>query len=147
MTLFILIALLYEVLVALFCAMSLLLSSLLLLLLIIQFPKSDVRVVIENIRRSERYGEEQVTKKFLFRDPESCDLIPYDSMAEILIELQPNITEHELMTIGRHFEEKRGHTEKPIIGILANVRENLRKTNYDNYEELLKSLKYEDQQK
>lgn len=112
-----------------------------------QFPKTDVKTIIESIRRSEKYGEEQVTKKFLFKDPESCDLITYANMAEILTDLQPNITEHELLAIARHYEEIRGYKEKPIVQILARVREKLRKNNFDNYDDLLSCFKYEDQQK
>ncbi|CAI9736981.1 EF-hand domain-containing family member C2-like [Octopus vulgaris] len=110
-----------------------------------EFPKADIRKIVHKLKDSVKVGEEQLTKQFLFRDPKSTDYVSFQDMIEILCRCSSgDLSEHELITIGRFFKYEDPSLEKCPEVVIMLTQEQLRKSGFEGMKDLLKSCLHED---
>lgn len=84
-----------------------------------KFPKADAKLILEKIRAAlkpvyKEFIELYTTEKL--KDEDENQILPYEKLREILLKyLKDDITEHEMITIARHYsshEKKELHTRE-----------------------------------
>lgn len=84
-------------------------------------------------------------KKLLSTAKEDNDQIGFSDLKTVICELLPEITEHELIILARYYTDDTLAMEIPASSVLAMAQEQLRRANFEDYQELLNNFKYEDQ--
>lgn len=71
----------------------------------------------------------------------------FNSMTLFGLKIQPTLTEQEVITLARIFADR---SEQPMLNaprVIALVQEQLRKHNYENFNNLMDNLMYQDKNK
>lgn len=109
-----------------------------------EFPKSNVNALLDRLQKLNKEHDGIVDKKVLSVVGRDDDQIRFSDLKMILYELLPEITDHELIIFARQYTDDKPTTELPTASILAMVQEQLRKNNFEDYQNILNTFKYED---
>ncbi|GAB1605511.1 EF-hand domain-containing family member C2-like [Argonauta hians] len=112
-----------------------------------QFPQADIQVVLAKLHSQVLVGAEQLTKQILFRDANTTDYIMFKDLIDILQVHAPGLTEHELITLGRHYRYEKPALDSCPEAIVMLTQEQLRKSGFDNMKQIHLACKEQDEKK
>lgn len=110
-----------------------------------EFPKSNLKTLVGQLHKINKEQNGLLGKKLLSTANEDNDQIGFSDLKTVICELLPEITDHELIILARHYTDDTLAMEIPARSILAMAQEQLRRANFEDYLELLNNFKYEDQ--
>ena len=104
-----------------------------------------MNTLLEQLKKLNQEQNGLLGKKLFRIVNQDNDQISFSDLKTVLCELLPEITDHELIVLARHYTDDKPQTEVPATSILAMAQEQLRRTNFEDYQNLLNNFKYEDQ--
>lgn len=94
---------------------------------------------LANIRQSD-----EVKSYFMKNDPEGSGFIQYEQFHNLVRQMDPTITEHEIMTVGRYYSQRQGEDKLNIQKLIGIIQEQLRKRNFEGFSKLREDCLHHD---
>lgn len=113
----------------------------------VEFPKANVDAIVARIRNSVGNKADEVRSFFMRNDPSGAGAIQYDQLGALIRQVEPSITDHEIMTLARMYAERTAEDGVDTRKLLAIAQEQLRKRNYEGFAKLIESFQQADKDK
>ncbi|NWS69140.1 EFHC2 protein, partial [Crotophaga sulcirostris] len=112
-----------------------------------EFSVADIGVIIKKLKHIAEPRSKEIRQTFAAADPEHTKVIKYDPFRNLIVSITDGaFSEHEIMTLGR-FYSVRDEYEMNLNFLLGVVQEQLRKKNFENFEQLSAVFIYNDREK
>lgn len=112
-----------------------------------EFARANVEAILAKIRSCVGNKQDEVRSFFMRNDPSGSGVIEYNQLGSLLRQVDPSITDHEIMTLARMYSERTKEEGVDSRKLLAIAQEQLRKRNYEGFAKLIESFQQEDQAK
>jgi len=112
-----------------------------------EFAKSNLTTIIEKIRAKLGQSMEDVRSFFTKCDGGSTGVAPYNSFIQLLRQVDGGLTDQEVMCVARHFAAGGQAGGMDSGKLVAIAQEQLRKRNYESFNNLLETLQHQDRTK
>lgn len=112
-----------------------------------EFPKANVEAIVSKIRNAVGNKPDDVRSFFMRNDPDGSGLIQYDQLGSLLRQIEPTISDQEIMTLARMYSERTGEEGLDTRKLLAIAQEQLRKRNFEGFARLVESFQQADRDK
>ena len=113
----------------------------------LQFPAANIGGILNKLVSLVGKNPDEVRSFFMKNDPSGNGTIGYDQLVSLLRQVDPSITDHEIMTVARHYSERTAADAVDSRKLVAIVQEQLRKRNYEGFGKLLEDCMQNDQAK
>ena len=80
-------------------------------------------------------------------DPNGTGVIQYDQLGSLLRQIDPSVTDHEIMSLARMYCTRTGEDAMDTRKLVAIAQEQLRKRNFEGFGKLLEAFSQEDKTK
>ncbi|XP_053295200.1 EF-hand domain-containing family member C2 [Pleuronectes platessa] len=112
----------------------------------LEFPQANVGNVLRKLGSLPEEKLSEMRTSLTLRDPGDTGFISYESLSGLLVKLGCDLSEHEMLVLGRRFcVHEQPEEDGPLM--LAVVQDLLMKKNFDAFSEMTSSLEYRDRQK
>ncbi|KAM8975335.1 EF-hand domain-containing family member C2 isoform 1-T1 [Pelodytes ibericus] len=112
-----------------------------------QFPMADITSIISKLRRITEPRSREIKQLFAASDPQDSREMTYETFRNLLVDIsEKQLTEHQIMTIGRHFSIS-GKTQIDLSFLIALAHEQLKKKTFENFKKLFDAFMYNDCEK
>lgn len=111
------------------------------------FPKANVDAIVSKIRQAVGSKPDEVRSFFMRNDPSGAGIIQYEQLGALLRQIEPSISDHEIMSLARMYSERSGEDAMDTRKLLAIAQEQLRKRNYEGFAKLIESFQQADKDK
>ncbi|XP_021262975.1 EF-hand domain-containing family member C2 isoform X2 [Numida meleagris] len=112
-----------------------------------EFAVADTGFIFKKLKDIAEPRSREIRQVFAAADPEHTKVIEYDPFRNLIISITDGaFSEHEIMTLGRHYREKEEY-EMDHHFLLAKAQEQLKKNSFENFEQLSAVLVYNDREK
>ncbi|TRY94015.1 hypothetical protein DNTS_029585 [Danionella cerebrum] len=108
-----------------------------------EFPKANIGIIISKIKSISEEQQKETKQFFTITDPSNAGFIPFDSFRAHLSDLDVDLAEHEILTLGRSYLVRREAEEDTGL-IVAVVQDHLKKKHFENFAELARTFMHED---
>uniref|UniRef100_A0A2C9JF73 EF-hand domain-containing family member C2 n=1 Tax=Biomphalaria glabrata TaxID=6526 RepID=A0A2C9JF73_BIOGL len=108
------------------------------------FTKSNIDIVLQKIASRLGTNKEDIQAFFARTDPTGSGYIPYEKFREMVLNVEPSLTEQEIMTVARQYSDRRSDIILDTDKLKSIIQEELRKKNYEDFSILIASLRQED---
>ncbi|NXI43529.1 EFHC2 protein, partial [Galbula dea] len=109
-----------------------------------EFPVANISVILEKLKGIGEPRSREVRQTFAAADPEHTKVIEYDSFRNVIDGVSGGaLSEHEMMTLGRYYSVKE-ECEVDLPFLLSGAQEQLKKHNFEEFEQLSAVLAYND---
>ena len=71
-----------------------------------QFPKANVEAIVSKIRQAVGSKPDEVRSFFMRNDPSGAGIIQYDQLGALIRQIEPTMSDHEIMTLARMYSER-----------------------------------------
>lgn len=112
-----------------------------------EFPKASIEAILSKLHHAIGGKQDDVRSFFMRNDPDGCGVIQYDQLGSLLRQVEPRMTDHEIMALARMYSERSKEDGVDSRKLLAIAQEQLRKRNYEGFAKLIESMQQEDRQK
>ncbi|KAK3094621.1 hypothetical protein FSP39_004130 [Pinctada imbricata] len=112
-----------------------------------EFSKANINAILKKLVSIVGKNPDEVRSFFMKNDPKGCGTIGYDQLVSLLRQVDPTITNHEVMTVARYYSERTAEDAVDSRKLVAIVQEQLRKRNYEGFGKLLEDCMQNDQAK
>lgn len=112
-----------------------------------EFPKANVGSIVQKIRHVVGSKSDEVRSFFRRNDPNGTGIIQYDQLGALLRQVDPSLTDHEIMTLARMYCSRSGEEKMDTRKLVAIAQEMLRKRNFEGFGKLLEACSQEDRTK
>uniref|UniRef100_A0A3P8ULF5 EF-hand domain-containing family member C2 n=1 Tax=Cynoglossus semilaevis TaxID=244447 RepID=A0A3P8ULF5_CYNSE len=108
-----------------------------------EFPRSNLGNILSKIKSVPEEKQSEIKKFLALNDPDNTGVIPYYTLRSLLRGLDCDLSEHELLVLGRSFTESRC-PEEDVGTMLATAQELLRKKLFEHFHEIKRALVHRD---
>uniref|UniRef100_A0A8C2L9R5 EF-hand domain-containing family member C2 n=1 Tax=Cyprinus carpio TaxID=7962 RepID=A0A8C2L9R5_CYPCA len=108
-----------------------------------EFPKANIGTIISKVKSISEEEQKKVKQFFTMSDPSSTGFIPYESFRTLLAEMDVQLSEHEIITLGRNYS-LREQPEVDLSLVLAVAQDQLKKKNFENFTDMIRAFTHED---
>ncbi|NP_001296746.1 EF-hand domain-containing family member C2 [Danio rerio] len=108
-----------------------------------EFPKANIGTIISKVKSISEEQQKKVKQFFTMSDPSSTGSLPYESFRTLLADLDVELSEHEIMTLGRVYSVR----QQPEVNVglmLAVAQDHLKKKNFEKFSEMIQAFTHED---
>ncbi|XP_062258095.1 EF-hand domain-containing family member C2 [Platichthys flesus] len=112
----------------------------------LEFPQANVGNVLSKLGSLPEEKLSEMRRSLTLSDPGDTGFISYQSLSGLLMKLSCDLSEHEMLVLGRRFCVHEQPEEDGRL-MLAVVQDLLMKKNFDAFSEMTSSLEYRDRQK
>ncbi|XP_051565641.1 EF-hand domain-containing family member C2 [Myxocyprinus asiaticus] len=111
-----------------------------------EFPKANIGTIISKIKFISEEKLKEVKQFFAMSDPRNTGLIPYESFRTLLADMDVQLSEHEIMTLGRAYSV-REQPEEDVSLMLAVAQDQLKKKHFENFSDMVRAFTHEDRER
>lgn len=115
--------------------------------LLLQFPRANITSILQRLVSSVGNNQDEIRSFFMRNDPNGSGCMAYDQLVSLLRQINPNISDHEIMTVARHYSQRTQEDAIDSNKLVAIVQEQLRKRNYEGFGKLLEDCMQNDKGK
>jgi len=109
-----------------------------------QFPLSDPNIVVQKIAAKLGNNRDDVRSFFAKTDPSGSGTISYEQFREMVLNVEPSLTEQEIMTLARQLTDRPKDLVLDTAKLGAIMQEELRKRNFEGFGTLIAAFKHLD---
>ncbi|CAH1781543.1 unnamed protein product [Owenia fusiformis] len=112
-----------------------------------EFAKASINLIMQKIQQAlQGKGDAQDIQSFFQQnDTSGSGNMSYEQFHDMLLQVAPGLlTEHEIMTIGRYYMEKKEDDRLDINTLIAITQEQLRKHNFEGFTKLNEQFMHHD---
>ncbi|XP_047457110.1 EF-hand domain-containing family member C2 [Mugil cephalus] len=111
-----------------------------------EFPKANMGNILSKLRSFPEEKQSEIRKFLTLSDPRNTGFIPYESFRGLLMGLDCDLSEHEVLVLGRHFSER--VVPKVDVGLMLAVAQDfLRKKNFEELPNMARAFAHHDRHK
>ncbi|XP_074760965.1 EF-hand domain-containing family member C2 isoform X2 [Athene noctua] len=112
-----------------------------------EFPVADIDVILKKLKDITELRSREIRQVFAATDPEHTKVIKYEPFRDLIISITDGVfPEHEIRTLARYYSVREEY-EMDLHRLLAMAQEQLKKNNFENFEQLSAVLIYNDREK
>ncbi|XP_034144941.1 EF-hand domain-containing family member C2 isoform X2 [Esox lucius] len=111
-----------------------------------EFPRANIGSILSKIRSLPEDKHKEIKQFLDLSDPGNTGLIPYEPFRGLLVGLECGLSEHEVMTLGRCYCERR-QPEEDVGLMLAVTQDHLRKKHFESFSDMSRAFAHQDQPK
>ncbi|OXB79748.1 UNVERIFIED_CONTAM: hypothetical protein H355_010216, partial [Colinus virginianus] len=112
-----------------------------------EFAVADIDFIFKKLKNIAEPRSREIRQVFAAADPQNTKVIEYDPFRNLIVSITDGaFSEHEIMTLGRHYKEKE-ECQMDYHFLLAKAQERLKKNSFENFEQLSAVLLYNDREK
>ena len=114
------------------------------ILVFLQFPQANVALIIGKLKQLGASKQDEIARN----DPTGgSNMMSYDSFRQFLQSLAGSaLTEHEIISVARFYQDRKD--ERLDLGtLLAIAQDQLRKVNYENFQQVLEQCIHYDSER
>nr|KAG5693048.1 hypothetical protein BaRGS_028808 [Batillaria attramentaria] len=111
------------------------------------FPKCNMQLIIEKLRAKLGENMDDVRAFFTKNDASGSGVTSYGQFRDLLCQVDGSLTDQEIMTLARYFSAQSQEAGLDSTKLMAIAQEQLRKRNYESFNNLLDSLVHQDKSK
>ncbi|CAL1546448.1 unnamed protein product [Lymnaea stagnalis] len=108
------------------------------------FVKSNIDAVVQKLATRLGTNKEDVQAFFARTDPAGTGYLPYEKFREMVLTVEPTLTEQEIMTVARQYSDRRSDLILDTDKLIAIMQEELRKKNFEDFSVLVASFRHQD---
>ncbi|KAJ8310194.1 hypothetical protein KUTeg_012059 [Tegillarca granosa] len=112
-----------------------------------EFSKANIQCILQKILSLVGKTPDEVKSFFMKNDPTGAGILEYDQLVALLRQVDPTLTDHEIMTVARHYSERSPDDNIDSRKLVAIVQEQLRKRNYEGFGKLMEGCMQNDKSK
>ncbi|KAL4220640.1 EF-hand domain-containing member C2 [Mactra antiquata] len=112
-----------------------------------EFGRANINNILSKIRSAAGAKPDDIRSFFMRNDPDGTGIIQYEQLGALIRQIQPSISDHEIMTLARMYAERSAEDTVDTRKLLAIAQEQLRKRNYEGFAKLIESFQQADQAK
>ncbi|KAI5935620.1 EF-hand domain-containing family member C2 isoform X1 [Manis javanica] len=110
-----------------------------------KFPKSSIKLALQKLKEEPKSRE--LKKLFVAADYRHTKMVDYNTFRDILMSLTVGkLTDHEVITIARYYRVPEDTCPDSSV-LIAQVREQLKKNYFENFERLIARCVFQDREK
>ncbi|NXF63101.1 EFHC2 protein, partial [Ciccaba nigrolineata] len=112
-----------------------------------EFSVADIGVILKKLKDITELRSREIRQVFAATDPEHTKVIEYEPFRDLIVSITDGVfSEHEIRTLGRYYSVREEY-EMDLHFLLAVAQEQLKKNNFENFEQLSAVLIYNDREK
>ncbi|XP_074714588.1 EF-hand domain-containing family member C2 isoform X1 [Strix uralensis] len=112
-----------------------------------EFSVADIGVILKKLKDITELRSQEIRQVFAATDPEHTKVIEYEPFRDLIVSITDGVfSEHEIRTLGRYYSVREEY-EMDLHFLLAVAQEQLKKNNFENFEQLSAVLIYNDREK
>ncbi|CAM9629718.1 unnamed protein product [Bubo scandiacus] len=112
-----------------------------------EFSVADIGVILKKLKDITELRSREIRQVFAATDPERTKVIEYEPFRDLIVSITDGVfSEHEIRTLGRYYSVREEY-EMDLHFLLAVAQEQLKKNNFENFEQLSAVLIYNDREK
>ncbi|NXL33731.1 EFHC2 protein, partial [Glaucidium brasilianum] len=112
-----------------------------------EFSVADIGVILKKLKDVTELRSQEIRQVFAATDPEHTKVIKYEPFRDLIVSITDGVfSEHEIRTLGRYYSVREEY-EMDLHFLLAVAQEQLKKNNFENFEQLSSVLIYNDREK
>ncbi|XP_039532156.1 EF-hand domain-containing family member C2 isoform X2 [Pimephales promelas] len=108
-----------------------------------EFPKANIGTIISKVKSTSEEQQKKVKQFIMMSDPSSTGFIPYESFRTLLADMDIQLSEHEIMTLGRNYSVQK-QPEVNVGLMLAMAQDQLKKKSFENFSDMIRAFTHED---
>ncbi|XP_026711806.1 EF-hand domain-containing family member C2 isoform X1 [Athene cunicularia] len=112
-----------------------------------EFSVADIGVILKKLKDITELRSREIRQVFAATDPEHTKVIKYEPFRDLIVSITDGVfSEHEIRTLARYYSVREKY-EMDLHCLLAMAQEQLKKNNFENFEQLSAVLIYNDHEK
>ncbi|KAK3754025.1 hypothetical protein QZH41_020312, partial [Actinostola sp. cb2023] len=108
-----------------------------------EFSQANMRYILPKLKIIADNHYEALKSVFSENDVKNSGQLTFHAFWTVLMRFGSNLSEHELLTICRHYSEPKA-SEGDLTMVIASVQEQLRKENFEDFSAMKEACQYED---
>lgn len=113
----------------------------------LQYSKANINAILQKLVSAVGSNQDEIRSFFMKNDPNGLGCLGYDQLVSLLRQVDPNISDQEIMTVARHYSQRTQEDAIDSQKLVAIVQEQLRKRNYEGFGKLLEDCMQNDTDK
>lgn len=113
----------------------------------LQYSKANINAILQKLVSAVGSNQDEIRSFFMKNDPNGLGCLGYDQLVSLLRQVDPNISDQEIMTVARHYSQRTQEDAIDSQKLVAIVQEQLRKRNYEGFGKLLEDCMQNDKDK
>lgn len=111
------------------------------------YSKANINAILQKLVSAVGSNQDEIRSFFMKNDPNGLGCLGYDQLVSLLRQVDPNISDQEIMTVARHYSQRTQEDAIDSQKLVAIVQEQLRKRNYEGFGKLLEDCMQNDKDK
>ncbi|XP_066542784.1 EF-hand domain-containing family member C2 isoform X2 [Hoplias malabaricus] len=108
-----------------------------------EFPRANIGTILSKLKSIQEEKQKEIKRFLAISDPGNSGLIPYESFRSLLADTDCQLSEHEIMMLGRTFS-LREQPEQNVGFMLAVAQDHLRKKHFESFSDMLRAFIHKD---
>ncbi|XP_060785820.1 EF-hand domain-containing family member C2 [Neoarius graeffei] len=108
-----------------------------------EFPKANIDTILSKFKSIPEEKQKEMRQFLALSDSGNTGFIPYESFRSLLADMDSQLSEHEIMTLGRTYSV-REQPELDVGLLLAIAQTHLRKKQFESFSDMLQVFTHED---
>lgn len=109
-----------------------------------KFIRSNIESVLSKLAAKLGSNKEDVRAFFAKTDPSGSGFMSYEKFREMVLSIEPCLSEQEVMTVARQFSDKRNDVVLDTEKLMAIMQEELRRRNFEGFGTLAAAFRHLD---
>ncbi|KAB5577048.1 hypothetical protein PHYPO_G00205490 [Pangasianodon hypophthalmus] len=108
-----------------------------------EFPRANIGTILSKLKSIPEEKQKEIKQFLALSDPGNTGFIPYESFRSLLADMHGQLSEHEIMMLGRTYSVR----EQPELDVglmLAIAQDHLRKKQFESFSDMLRAFSHED---
>uniref|UniRef100_A0A3Q0T880 EF-hand domain-containing family member C2 n=1 Tax=Amphilophus citrinellus TaxID=61819 RepID=A0A3Q0T880_AMPCI len=111
-----------------------------------EFPKANMGTILSKLRSIPEEKQSEIRKFVTLSDPSNTGFIPFESIRSLLLGLDCDLSEHEVLVLGRCFSER--EQPKMDVGLMLAVAQDfLKKHPFEQFPKMARAFAHQDRHK
>ncbi|XP_060732345.1 EF-hand domain-containing family member C2 [Tachysurus vachellii] len=108
-----------------------------------EFPMANIGTILSKLKSIPEEKQKEIKQFLALSDSGNTGFIPYESFRSLLADMDGQLSEHEIMMLGRTYSV-REQPELDVGLLLAITQDHLRKKQFESFSDMLQAFTYED---
>ncbi|MCJ8732529.1 hypothetical protein PDJAM_G00212430 [Pangasius djambal] len=108
-----------------------------------EFPRANIGTILSKLKSIPEEKQKEIKQFLALSDPGNTGFIPYESFRSLLADMDGQLSEHEIMMLGRTYSV-REQSELDVGLMLAIAQDHLRKKQFESFSDMLRAFTHED---
>ncbi|XP_046853746.1 EF-hand domain-containing family member C2-like [Xenia sp. Carnegie-2017] len=108
-----------------------------------EYLQANVPIILSKLREITDKHQDKLRSYFAEVDTQDSGYVSFDDFRNIVMKYSSNISVHEILSVCRHYGSKKAE-EDNYDALISAIQEKLRKTNYENFENLYDACRHRD---